>query len=149
VARSPLPGVAIAHDTPDDEAGRGDGRGNAEGEGTDADDDRHAECGEDAATEERLVEELLVSVAQGGACGVRRVCHLGEDEPGRDVSLRLAVIGDAAVEPVRREEARPQPQQACHAPRDRERGEDQDAGDVRTQGGERKRADRCRDEGAK
>jgi hypothetical protein len=47
---------------------------------------------------------------------------------------------------VRGEETRPQPQQACHAPRDRERGEDEDAGDVRTQGGERKRADRCGDE---
>jgi hypothetical protein len=36
---SNLPGMAIAHDTPDDEAGCGDGRGDPEGEGAVADRD--------------------------------------------------------------------------------------------------------------
>jgi hypothetical protein len=62
--------VATAHDTPDDEADGGGCRGDAEGEGADAEDERHAECGEDAAAEERLVEQLLVSIPRGGACGI-------------------------------------------------------------------------------
>jgi hypothetical protein len=129
-------GVAIAHDTADDETGRYGGRGDAEGQGADAEDERHTECSEDATAKERLVEQLFVSVAHSGACGVRRLCHLGEDEPGRDVSLRLAVIGYAAVEPVGGEEPRPQPEQPCHAPPNGEGGEDHDARDICAQGAE-------------